>query len=331
MLHTLFGDGPWSPRLAQAFLGASACAFLAASGARFFDRRTGVVAGVGLALYAPAIFFDGLIQKASLDGFFTALLLLAFSAFVDRDRPWLAFASGVVLGLLALLRENALVLAPLAAAFVVVAGPARPALRRVLALALLALGLALPLLPVGLRNQAIGGRFLVTTSQLGPNLWIGNHAGRERPLRAAAPRPRQRTLRARRRARARGAGARPRALARRGVRLLARPRARLSRATQPGDWLRLLAHKWALVWNARELPGHRGHRRVHGDQSSLLRALHALFGFGLLAPLALAGIVGHACGLAPALGAPCLDPADRGQRARSSTCSRATATRSCRC
>ncbi len=289
VLHTLFGDGPWSPRLVQAFLGASACAILAASGARFFERRTGILAGVGLALYAPAVFFDGLIQKAALDGFFTALLLLAFSVLADRDRPWLAFGAGVVLGLLALLRENALVLAPLAAAFVSVAGPPRPAPRRVLALALLALGLALPLLPVGLRNQAIGGRFLVTTSQLGPNLWIGNHpgaSGRYQPLvpgRGSARFERDD-------ARALAEQALGRSLSPGEVSDYWRDRAFGFARAEPGAWLRLLAHKWMLVWNARELPDTEG-IEAYAGRSALLRALQWLFGFGLLAPLAAIGVV----------------------------------------
>ena len=32
-------------------------------------------------------------------------------------------------------------------------------------------------MPVGLRNKAVGGEFHLTTSQLGPNFYIGNHAG----------------------------------------------------------------------------------------------------------------------------------------------------------
>lgn len=289
VLHTLFGDGPWSARLAQAFLGSAACALLAAAGTRFFDLRTGVLAGVGLALYPPAIYFDGLIQKAALDAFFFALLLLAFAHQLDRERPWLAFATGIVLALLALLRENALVLVPLAAVFVVGAGPARPWPRRAIALGMLVLGLALPLLPVGLRNQAIGGRFLVTTSQLGPNLWIGNHAGasgRYEPLRPGRGSARYE----RDDARALAEQAEGRALSPGEVSDHWRDRALAFAREQPLDWLRLLAHKWALVWNARELPDTEG-IDAYAAQSFLLRALQRVLGFGLLAPLAAIGVM----------------------------------------
>jgi hypothetical protein len=37
------------------------------------------------------------------------------------------------------------------------------------------LGLAIVLLPVAIRNYAVGGGFYLTTSQFGPNFFIGNN------------------------------------------------------------------------------------------------------------------------------------------------------------
>jgi hypothetical protein len=45
----------------------------------------------------------------------------------------------------------------------------------VVAAALVLAGLAVVLLPVALRNYAVGGGFHLTTSQLGTNLFIGNN------------------------------------------------------------------------------------------------------------------------------------------------------------
>jgi len=96
-------------------------------------------------------------------------------------RAWLA--AGGVLGLLALLRENALLLFPFLAPLVLAnRTPKQIAARR---LAAFAVGLALPLLPVAARNAALGGGFLPTTFQGGVNFWIGNNPeadGTYRPL-----------------------------------------------------------------------------------------------------------------------------------------------------
>ena len=97
-------------RMIQAIVGAAACTILGLAAARLFGRRAGLVAGLGLALYAPVIFFDGLIQKTVLDVFFVCPVLWISSRLVDRAAPmrtWLCL--GLALGGLVLTRENALI------------------------------------------------------------------------------------------------------------------------------------------------------------------------------------------------------------------------------
>src|SRR4029079_3172704 len=81
--------------------------------------------------------------------------------------------AGVTIGLIGLVRENALLLAPL-----ILARALWPSRReRVISAAMFAAGVLLILLPVGLRNLTVGGSFQLTTYQLGTNLYIGNHPG----------------------------------------------------------------------------------------------------------------------------------------------------------
>src|SRR6266550_2148240 len=56
-------------RVAQAILGAISCVFLGHAAKEFFNQRAGNIAALLLAIYPPAIFFDGLIQKSTLDLF----------------------------------------------------------------------------------------------------------------------------------------------------------------------------------------------------------------------------------------------------------------------
>src|SRR5262245_3016598 len=57
LLFKAFGTSIGVIRVAQALAGGLACLLIAMAGRHIFDARTGLVAGLLLALYAPAIFF----------------------------------------------------------------------------------------------------------------------------------------------------------------------------------------------------------------------------------------------------------------------------------
>src|SRR5262249_1328414 len=69
-IYAIAGHSLLAARLIQAIIGATSCALLGLAARRFFSKGAGIAAGVGLAIYAPAIFFDGLLQKSVLDVFF---------------------------------------------------------------------------------------------------------------------------------------------------------------------------------------------------------------------------------------------------------------------
>src|SRR5579862_3241784 len=122
ILYKIAGHHVLLVRLAQALLGAVSCVLLGIAGTRFFDRRTGLIAGWLLAVYAPAIFFDATIQKSSLDLFLMTTMLAALGGFVYRQR-WQSIAgAGVAMALFMINRENARVLYPVVALWLL-AGP----------------------------------------------------------------------------------------------------------------------------------------------------------------------------------------------------------------
>lgn len=302
VVRTLFGADMAAVKILQAIFGALAAVLVALAGRRFFDAPTGLLAGLVLALYPPAIFFDGLVQKTSLALLLTAAFLALLGRLADGTEPGrrtelpatatatatiTAAGAGAVLGLLALTRENALVLVPVVGVWLAVAVGA-PARRRLLRTGVFALGLAAVLLPVGLRNLAVGGELLLTTAQLGPNFYIGNHAGadgRYRPLRAG-----------REDARVERRDARELAEADLGHSLDA---AEVSRywlrrtlrdvAEAPVDWLKLLGRKARLLVAAREIVDTES-LEAYRQVSRLLDLLAPLLHLGVLAPLAAAGL-----------------------------------------
>jgi Tfp pilus assembly protein PilF len=170
ILYRIVGEAPAVLRLIHAAIGATSCAFVASAGISLFGPL-GVLAGLGLAIYPPAIFLDALLEKSVLVTLFTSALVATLAAGSDRMTLRRSMAAGVILALLALTRENALLLI-VPVLLWVAAGPAAP--RGVLAAAgacVVVLGL------VGARNYTAGGEFHLTTSQFGPNFYIGNRRG----------------------------------------------------------------------------------------------------------------------------------------------------------
>ncbi|MCZ6834316.1 MAG: glycosyltransferase family 39 protein, partial [Planctomycetota bacterium] len=157
IVHAIFGDSLMMARVVQIILGSIVCVLVADAGRRFFSRKAGIIAGVGMALYAPSIFFDGLIQKSVLDGIFIALILWQMSRINERPnrvRCWLGL--GMALGCLILTRENAMLFIPALLIWLVLRVKPENRLRLTLSGSLI-LGVAIILLPVATRNKVVGG------------------------------------------------------------------------------------------------------------------------------------------------------------------------------
>ncbi len=288
LLYSVFGDGAWVARLFQALLGALGCVLLRGFAARAFSPAAGWLCGYALAFYPPAVFNDGILQKTSLAAALLAACLYLFVRLLQAPRrPAIALLLGAALALLSLAQEQLLLLAPLFTLWLAWRGESPPGARLLAVLALL-LGAALVFTPIGLRNQAIGGSFLITTSQFGPNFYLGNnpkadghyHALREGRGDAEFERDDARAL-------AEQAVGRRLGPAEVSDYWLQRSLAYIR--AQPLDWFALSLHKLHLTWHARELPD-TDSLYAYAEQSPLLAALMPFWHFGVLAPLALAGI-----------------------------------------
>ena len=295
VVRLVVGDDLWHVRIVQAAMGAVSCGLLAVAGGGFFSRAAGVVTGGLVALYGPAIFFDGLIQKATL-GLLLMSVLLCLLAWMGRGvtvraRAVGALALGVVLGILALTREQALLFGVVVLAWFVVEGVwARVApLRLAVPPLLFLLGMVLVLGAVGWRNYVFGGEVALTTVQAGPNFYIGNHdgaTGRYVPLRRGHESPP--FERADATALAESATGRP--LTSGEVSAYWSGQAWEFILSHPGRWLRLLGYKWMLVWNSYEIPDTESYT-LYAELSWLLSMCGRLNHFGVLCPLAAVGAV----------------------------------------
>jgi 4-amino-4-deoxy-L-arabinose transferase-like glycosyltransferase len=298
-IYRLAGHSTLVVRVVQIVLGAGACVLLAVGGRSFVSRRAAWIAGVLLALYAPALFFDGLVQKPSLDLFFVTALVLLLGRIQDAaGGTGTAFAAGVVLGCLSLTRENALVLIPAMAAWLAWLARTKNSPRGIglvaksssmRLVAALLLGSALILAPVALRNYRVGHDLVLTTSQFGANFYVGNNEaadGLYEPLvwgHGSYPEEHRDAIELAEQA----AG---RALSPREVSSYWAGLAWQWIHAHPLDWLRLMGKKWVLVWNAREIADS-DEPLVYRDASWVMKGLGSLFVFGVVCPLAAAGAV----------------------------------------
>ena len=287
VIFALAGHNLGLVRVIQAVLGAASCVLLGLAGRRFFSDRAGVIAALLMAIYPPAFFFDGLIQKSSLDIILMTLMLALIGEFTARRHwKWLA-ALGLVAAAFTLNRENARVLIPVIGVWLWLGFRDVAARRRAAWIAAFAAAALAVLLPIGYRNYRVGGEFLLSTSQLGPNFYIGNNAhatGTYEPLvpeRGDAIFEREDATRI-------ASTAAGRALSPGEVSEYWLGRSFAYIRTQPVHWLGLLGKKALLTLNAAELPDTESIEAYAADS----RILHVLLwlNFGVILPLAVFGV-----------------------------------------
>lgn len=284
IVYAVAGDSVLTVLLIQAVMGTAACVLIAAATHAFFGARAALLAGLMLAVFAPAIFLEGLIQKTALGGLLTAAFVTGLGALVRRPDGWRWFATGIVLGLLALTRENALVFIVPTLIWLFIGHT-----RRLAGAALFAAGLGAAFAPAIVHNRLAGGEYVLTTSQFGTNFFIGNHPdhpGTYAPIsfdrgdaqfeRIDATRLAERAL--------------GRTLKSAEVSRYWRKRTMEAIGDQPMRWLHLMAWKCAMTCNAAEIPDTEA-QEIYAESSAVLRGLERFGHFGTLFSLATFGIV----------------------------------------
>lgn len=250
-LYALAGPAPLAVYAAQMAAGLFACYALARAGRALGAPLSGLAAAGLAATYPLFLAHETLLLKESLAVALAAALLWALAAAwgVPTPRRWVA--SGALLGLLALLRENALLLAPLLLVLPLAAtGSCSKRLRLAGAFAL---GLVLPPLPVAAFHVASGEGLLPTSFQGGVNFWIGNNPRADGTYRPLAP-GRQVPEAERREAVRQAEAARGETLSAAEVSRFWFSRALAWARAEPRAFLALQLRKLALFWSAYEWP-----------------------------------------------------------------------------
>jgi tetratricopeptide (TPR) repeat protein len=300
VLLRLFGERMVWIVAVQAVLGALSCVLVLALGRRLFGERAAVASGLVMALYAPLIHFDAqpLIPVLHIVLVLLGILLLlrAGGAATAEDgtgaseRPAALryLPGGLVWGLAAVATPNILLAAPVAAAWIARrSAPAGPRSGRARTLPVLGflMGLALPVGLVAARNLVVAGEPVLISSNSGINFYIGNTANYEQAIRIRPGGEFQRLAQEPENAGVVGAAAQSRWFTARALEFL---------TGYPGSAVRLYLRKALDLVAGREIPRNENmyeYRQHSWLLSALLWRWLLSFPFGLLAPLALAGVV----------------------------------------
>jgi tetratricopeptide (TPR) repeat protein len=288
VIYFLFGHNLLIVRICQVLLGSLSCVLISVAGSHFYDKKTGIFAGLLLAIYPTAIFFDCQIQKSTLDLVLFSGLLLLFGKVIRHPHGIIWMLIGIAMGCLGLNRENALILVPATYLWMPLFFRRERKKNLLIWMGSFLLGLVIVLGPVAFRNKIVGGEFVLTTSQFGSNLYIGNNEQSEgtytalRQERGDWVYERQDAIELAEKAL--GKKLTPSEVSSFWVKkTLSHIKSNLV------SWSQLMMKKWALFWNAVELSDTES-QYVYYNWSVLLKTAGTFFHFGILCPLAVVGI-----------------------------------------
>ena len=284
LLYALTGTDYLAVRLVQFAIGAGTVLLTMVLGGRRFGRPAGLLAGLLVALHGPLVYFEGELLLVVLE--VPLKLLTAWS--LDRairgggGRAW--GVAGLWLGLAALVRPTVLAVWPVAAVYLLARrrlGGLRPAITY--GAAILA-----TLSPVLIHNYAAGRDLVPVASQGGLNYFLGNNAAAD-GMSALAPDFRRTWTGGVEDAQRQAELAMGRPLKPSEVSAFWMGRALAWGRENPGAFLRLQLNKLLYFWDAYEIPNNQDY--YFFSQLTRIFRVPLLLGFGVLGPLALAGLV----------------------------------------
>ncbi len=172
-LYTIFGRDFTAVRAVQSVLGSATCVLLFLLTTRLYGTRAGVVAGLLAATYSTFIFQDNMLLKSVVILFFVSLALLVLSR---TDRPFtnrVLFGGGLLYGIAVCGRGNLLLALPFLLAWIALRDRAKK--RRIVPALVFLVGVFLAIAPVTARNRVVGNDWVMTESDAGINLFVGNN------------------------------------------------------------------------------------------------------------------------------------------------------------
>lgn len=177
LVYVLGGSSHAAARIAQMTVGLASCVLGFFLGKRLFGALTGLLCAAFMATYWTLIVYEGVIHAPFLVIFFALVLVHALLFWSQKPGFGRAFGAGLALGLLALATPAIVIFVPVAAAWMMWIAYRRQFGNLFLAPIGLALGIAMMIAPVTVRNYRASGEFTLISTAGGITLLVGNHEG----------------------------------------------------------------------------------------------------------------------------------------------------------
>ncbi|MEE9554218.1 MAG: glycosyltransferase family 39 protein [candidate division Zixibacteria bacterium] len=174
LIYAIAGPSLAISKIIQHLLGSLSCALIFLFTDRYFNRKTAVLSGLLCAFYWVFIYFEDELLLDSLLVLFSILLIWSIIRVMERPTYKRFFLTGLILGIATITRPNYAVFIPLLLIWLLFYFPKQYRATLLKYSALLA-GCFLMILPVTIRNIAVGDDFVVIASQGGINFYIGNN------------------------------------------------------------------------------------------------------------------------------------------------------------
>ena len=178
LVYKISGGSYLFARIVQMLLGLLSAVIAFFIGRRWCGKAVGLVFAALMCVYWAFIYYEGELLEPALLNPLGLLLVYSLGLWAEKVTWKRAFASGILLGLFALMRQNILPFGAVALvwAYWVLRGRNQLPDFRKAAIGLM-LGATLMILPATIRNLVVGHDIVLISSSGGINLYIGNNDG----------------------------------------------------------------------------------------------------------------------------------------------------------
>ncbi len=171
LVYAIIGAAPVRLMALQGLMGVGTVLLVFRWGSLLAGRKVGLVAAALTAVYAPFIFYETTLLTATLILLLGVVILNLTEAVLRKTSTLNLLLLGGVIGLSALARPLVLIFVPLLFLVLILDNRDTWIKRSIW----LTVGVLILLIPVGIRNLAVGGDFALTTSSAGMNFYVGNN------------------------------------------------------------------------------------------------------------------------------------------------------------